>query len=106
MRVLFDQGTPVPLRHVLTQHETETAFERGWSQLQNGALLDAAECAGFEVLLSTDRNLRYQQNLTSRRLGIVVLSTTSWPRIQRALPLVTNAVDRTTVGSYIEVAIP
>jgi hypothetical protein len=106
MRVLFDQGTPVPLRHVLTQHEIETAFERGWSRLQNGALLDAAEREGFEVLLSTDRNLRYQQNLTSRRLGIVVLSTTSWPRIQRALPLVTDAIDRVTVGSYIEVAIP
>ena len=60
MRVLFDQGTPVPLRHALTQHEIETAFERGWSQLQNGALLDAAEREGFEVLLSTNRNLQYQ----------------------------------------------
>ena len=104
--MLFDQGTLVPLRRLITHHEIETAFERGWSQLQSGALLDAAEREGFEVLLSTDRNLRYQQNLTSRRLGIVVLSTTSWPRIQRALPLVADAIDRACVGSYVEVAVP
>ena len=106
MRVLFDQGTPVPLRQFLTQHEVTTAYELGWSRLKNGALLDAAEAAGFAALVTTDANLRYQQNLIARHIGIVVLSTTSWPRIQRAAERVIQAVDGATPGSYIEVAIP
>ena len=106
MRVLFDQGTPAPLRHFLTQHEITTAYECGWAQLRNGNLLDAAEADGISVFVTTDTNLRYQQNLDSRRLAIVVLSTTSWPRIQRALDLVVQAVDAATEGSYVEVAIP
>ena len=106
MRVLFDQGTPVPLRHALAPHEVETAFERGWSALKNGDLLDAAERAGFEVLVTTDLNLKYQQNLTSRRMAIVVLSSTSWPRMQRALPTIARAVNGAFEGSYTEVPIP
>ena len=106
MRVLFDQGTPVPLRHFLTQHEVTTAYERGWAQLKNGKLLDAAEADGFATLVTTDTNLKYQQNLSSRRLAIVVLSTTSWPRIQRAVDMVVQAVDIATAGSYTEVEIP
>jgi hypothetical protein len=66
VRVLFDQGTPESLRHSLTQHQTATAFERGWSKLKNGELLDAAEKEGFAVLVTTDSNLKYQQNLQSR----------------------------------------
>ena len=106
MRVLFDQCTPAPLRQFLTQHEVTTAYELGWSRLKNGALLEAAEAAGFAALVTTDTNLRYQQNLIYRRIGIVVLSTTSWPRIQRAAGRVVQAVDRATPGSYIEVSIP
>lgn len=63
MKILFDQGTPVPLRRSLPKHEVATAFERGWAALQNGELLSAAEAEGFEVLVTTDQNLRYQQNL-------------------------------------------
>jgi len=88
VRVLFDQGTPEPLRHVLTRYEVATAYERGWSQLTNGELLDAAEKEGYGVLVTTDSNLRYQQNLERRHIAIVVLSTPSWPRIQRASALV------------------
>jgi hypothetical protein len=106
VRVLFDQGTPAPLRRFLTQHEVTTAYERGWAQLKNGNLLDAAEADGLRVLVTTDTNLRFQQNLGSRRLAIVVLSTTSWPRIHRAVELVVQAVDAATEGSYVEVAIP
>lgn len=69
MRVLFDQGTPAPLRHGLPLHSVETAFERGWSALRNGDLLQAAENAGFDVMITTDQNLQYQQNLTERRMG-------------------------------------
>lgn len=74
MRVLFDQGTPVPLRHHLAGHEVATAYERGWSGLENSALLDAAEWDGFEVLVTTDSHLKDQQHLASRRIAVVVLT--------------------------------
>jgi hypothetical protein len=106
VRVLFDQGTPVPLRRFLTQHEVTSAYERGWAQLKNGNLLDAAEGDGIATLVTTDKNLKYQHNLSSRRLAIVVLSTTSWPRIQRAVDLVVQAIGAATEGSYTEVEIP
>jgi predicted nuclease of predicted toxin-antitoxin system len=106
VRVLFDQGTPVPLWRLLTQHEVVTAHERGWSTLKNGELLDAAEKEGFAVLVTTDANLKYQQNLTSRKLAIVVLSTTSWPRIQRVADAVLAAVDSAAPGKYFEVEVP
>ena len=106
MRVLFDQGTPEPLRHSLTHHEVATAFERGWSKLKNSELLDAAERENFAVLLTTDSNLKYQQNLDSRRIAVVVLSSPSWPRIQRAIGSIVRAVDRSSVGSVTEVDIP
>lgn len=106
MRVLFDQGTPVPLRQLLTQHEVVTAYEQGWSKLKNGDLLDVAEKEGFAVLLTTDTNLKYQQNLTARRIAVVVLSTTSWPRIRRAAGEVVAAVDRAVAGSCTEVEVP
>jgi len=106
VRVLFDQGTPVPLRRLLTQHDVITAHERGWSQLKNGELLDSAEKEGFAVLVTTDANLKYQQSLTSRKLAIVVLTTTSWPRIQRVADAVVAAVDGAAPGTYFEVEIP
>jgi hypothetical protein len=106
VRVLFHQGTPEPLRHSLTQHEIATAFERGWSKLKNGELLDAAEKEGFGVLVTTDSNLKHQQNLELRRIAVVVLTTPSWPRIQRAIPSILRAVERVALGSYTEVQIP
>jgi len=106
MRVLFDQGTPDPLRASLTLHNVSTAYEKGWSKLRNGDLLDAAEREGYEVLVSTDTSLKYQQNLSARRVGIVILLTTSWPRIERAIPFVVSAIDAAMPGSYTEVEIP
>lgn len=106
MRVLFDQGTPVPLRGLLTQHKVVTAHERGWSTLKNGELLDSAEKEGFHVIVTTDANLKYQQNLSSRRIAIVVLTSTSWPRIQRIAATVVAAVDGAAAGRYTEVEVP
>jgi hypothetical protein len=105
VKVLFDQGTPAPLRRALVGHSVETAYERGWSSLQNGALIAAAEAAGFEVFVTTDKNLKYQQNLATRTLSIVVLLTTSWPRIQGSLPAVLAAVESANRGGYVEVPI-
>ena len=101
MKVLFDQGAPKPLRQAI-----ETPYERGWSTIENGELIAHAETAGFEVLLTTDRQLRYQQNLSQRRLAIVVLSTTQLPRIRLAVPLMQAAPDGASTGSYFEVEIP
>ena len=106
MQVLFDQGTPAPLRAFLLSHQVSTAYERGWSTLKNGELLQAAELAGFAVLVTTDTNLKYQQNLAARRVSVVVLSTTSWPRIRAHLEFVVIAVSSATPGSYFEVHIP
>ena len=105
MKVLFDQGTPAPLRKALAGHVVETAFERGWSTLQNGQLIAAAEAAGFEVFVTTDRNLKYQQNLATRTIAIVVLLTTSWPRIERQLPSVVKAIHESVPTGYVEVHI-
>jgi hypothetical protein len=106
VRVLFDQGVPVPLRASLTQHEVVTSYERGWSLLKNGELLDAAEQEGLDLLVTTDLNLKYQQNLKVRRIAIIVLSTPSWPRIQLVLAKVVQAVDGASSGQYVEVEIP
>lgn len=83
-----------------------TAHDQNWSRLRNGELLDAAESDDFAVLVTTDTNLKYQQNLKLRRIAIIVLSTTSWPRIQLAAVEVVAAVDSAVVGSYTEVSIP
>ena len=106
MRVLFDQGTPAPLRQVLVGNEVSSAYELGWSTLKNGELLAAAEANGFGVLVTTDRQLKYQQNLASRAIAIVVLGTTSWPRIQASAQAVVGAINAATPGSYAEVLIP
>ena len=101
MRVLFDQGTPVHLRHALPPHEVSTAFELGWWNLENGDLLREAE-ERFEVFVTTDQNLRYQQNLGGRRLAIIVLPTTNWPEIQRHQSEVASAVNLMQPGDYRE----
>ncbi len=106
MRVLFDQGTPLPIREYLSAHQVVTAFEQGWSTLRNGELLLAAEAGGFEVLLTTDTNIKYQQNLTNRAIAIVVLGKARWPRIKPVIARVAVAVDGATPGSYSEVEIP
>ena len=102
MRVLFDQGVPAPLREHLRGHEVTTAFEAGWSHLSNGELLALAETT-FDVLVTTDRNLRHQQNLAGRRLAILVLPTTSWPRMQPVADRISEAVESVEPGSYREI---
>lgn len=106
MKLLFDQGTPVPLRNHLAKHSVETAYERGWSGLSNGELLARAEAEGFDALVTTDQNLRYQQNLAGRKIGVVVLMTTSWPRIRGDVARVVHALDNLRPGGYEEIAFP
>ena len=105
MKVLFDQGTPVPLRRHLHPHVVDTAAELGWSQLRNGDLIARAEASGYEALITTDMNLKYQQNLARSTLRLVVLTSTSWPRIQRQAAEVRVALESLKVGGYREVSI-
>jgi len=101
MRILFDQGTPVPLRRELAGHEVVTVDEMGWSTLKDGKLLRAAE-TDFDAFITTDRNLRYQQNLAGRRLAILVLPTTSWPKIKVHAAEVAATVNELLPGEYRE----
>jgi hypothetical protein len=104
MRILFDQGTPQPLRRELRGHIVDTVYERGWSTLTNGVLLATAEQAGYDLFITTDQNLRYQQNLTGRRLAVLILKSTSWPKIRNHLARIQSAVDAMSAGSYVEIS--
>jgi hypothetical protein len=106
MLVLFDNGTPAPLRHALARHTVVEAIERGWDRPTNGELIAAAEAAGFELLLTTDKNMRYQQNLKGRKIAFVVIGNQQWPTLRRYVERVILAVNAATPGSYTEVEIP
>lgn len=106
MLVLFDHGAPRGLARSLTDHTVKEARAQGWDTLGNGALLAAAENAGFEVLVTPDKNIRYQQNLTGRKVAIVVLSNAQWPILREHVQIVVAAVNAAKPGSYTEVEIP
>jgi hypothetical protein len=106
MRILFDHGTPSGIAKSLTGHEVTEAIERGWDKISNGDLLKVAEAAGFELLLTTDKGIRYQQNLTCRRIAIVVLGNSTWRLVRRHLDQVASVVNAATPGSYSQVEIP
>ncbi len=106
MKILFDQGTPVPIRRFLGGHQIRTAAQERWDTLRTGDLLEAAEMAGFDLLLTTDKNLRYQQNLAGRRMAIIVLGIQQWPDLKPHVRLVVEAVNACTPGSFAEVDIP
>lgn len=101
MRILFDQGTPAPLRRLLVGHTVSTAHEMGWANLDNGNLLRMAETA-FDALVTTDQNLRYQQSVAGRRLAVLVLPTTSWPKIEQHASEINAAVDTLEAGDFLE----
>jgi hypothetical protein len=106
MLVLFDQGTPVPIRPFLKGHTVETAWQRGWDKLKNGDLLRAAEEAGFEVLVTPDKNIRYQQNLKNYTIAIVILGNPQWLVLRHYVDRVVAAVNAAKPGTYCEVEIP
>ena len=106
MRILFDHGTPAPLIPFLEGHIVTKAKDAGWDRLVNGELLKAAEEAGFEVLLTTDKNMAAQQNLKIRAIAIVVLGNSQWRIVQRHVRKIAAAVNAATPASYAEVDIP
>ncbi len=106
MLILFDHSTPAPLRYALKGHVIVEAVERGWDRLVNGDLLNEAEIAGFDLFVTADKNMRYQQNLTTRKISIVALRNAQWPVLHLYVDRVVAAVDAATPGSYFEVEIP
>ena len=106
MRLLLDHGTPVPLRRHLGDHEIHTAAQLGWATLANDDLLDRAEEAGYEVLITTDQSIRFQQNLAGRGIGIVVLMEARWPYVRLRTADIREAIEAVQSGEAREVPIP
>jgi hypothetical protein len=106
MKILFDNGAPKPIARCLTGHEVTYARRIGWHEMENGELIRRAEDAGYDVLLSTDKNIRYQQNLTGRKIALVILGNQQWPLVQLHLDKIAAAVNAATPGSFAEVDIP
>ena len=106
MKILFDNGTPNAIARGLPAHQVTFARRIGWHELSNGELIQKAEEAGFELLLTTDKNIRYQQNLTGRKIALIVLSQQQWPVVRLHLERISAAVDACIPGGYSEVEIP
>ena len=104
MKILFDECMPLPLRRRLAEFEISTAQEMGWGRTKNGDLLKLAEGV-FDVFLTTDQQLKYQQNLTGRRLAIPVLSTNRWPKVKAKTPEIITAIQSLQPGVYMELAL-
>jgi predicted nuclease of predicted toxin-antitoxin system len=101
MKILFDANTPAPLARFLRGHGVVRADESGWQGLENGALLDAAEQAGFDLPLTCDQNVRYEQNFASRKLALVILSSNHWPTLRRIAARIAAAVDFVQTGQVV-----
>lgn len=106
MRILFDHGTPAPLIEFLPGHTVAKARDEGWETLTNSKLLDAAEAARYDVLITTDKNISSQQNLRGRSIAIVVLGNSQWRIVERYVRRIAAAVNAATPGSYVEIEIP
>ena len=103
MRILFDQGVPVPLHKELAGYEVTTCKEKGWDQITNGDLIAQAETL-FDVFVSTDQNLKYQQNLKNQKIAILVLPTTSWRKLEQNAATIKQALDTLKAGQYLEIS--
>jgi hypothetical protein len=105
VRILIDECVPFPIRRLLIGHESITAQKQGWGGVKNGDLIRLAECE-FDLFITSDQNLRYQQNLAGRRLPILVLSTNDLRRILAAAHLIAGAVEGIQPGQFVELEIP
>ena len=102
MRILFDQGVPLPVKRWLASHDVETARQRGWSEFLNGELLAAAEAAGFDLFITTDQNLRHQLDLGRFDIAVLVLMVANWPSLEPFASQIATAVDKIGPRQYVE----
>jgi hypothetical protein len=106
MRILLDHNVPRPLKNNLPGHDTDTAADRGWQELNNGELLDQAETDGYELFLTSDRRIPFQQNLTRRNISVLILTTNSWPRLRQRLNDINEAVEAMGHNQLSQLDIP
>lgn len=100
MKVLFDHGIPAPLRNHLSQFEIDRSAEKGWETYENGELIRNAEAEGYDVILTTDQGMQYQQNLKNRNLAIVILQSTAWPKIRDRIGEISQAIMEVERGEF------
>lgn len=105
-RILLDQNAPLGLRQILTGYEVRTACEMGWDTLSNGILLAAAEQGGFDIMVTSDQNIEHQQNLTGRRIALVILTTNHWLTVRSAAAAVLAACLAAEPDTYSVVNLP
>jgi predicted nuclease of predicted toxin-antitoxin system len=108
LRVLFDKNVPHGVRYFLNQHHVETVEDRRWERIGNGELMQAAESAGFDVVVTADQNIAYQQNLSGRKIALLVLGSNIWPIVRNHAAAIASQVDATKPGSYafLEMRVP
>ena len=106
LRILLDENLPTALSRLIVDHHVTPAFEMGWAGISNGDLIAAAEAEGFEVLITADQNIRYQQNLTGRRLILIVLCTNIWPIIRASPAPILAAIEQVKPGGYVTITLP
>ena len=105
MKILFDANTPAPLAGFLLSHEVKRSDQLGWQGLENGDLLEAAEQGGFDLLLTCDQNVPYQQNFTNRKLALLILSSNHWPTLRPIATRIASAVDFVQPGQIVRLDI-
>ena len=106
LRVLFDKNVPYPLRRHLNDCRVSTAEEEGWAQISNGELITRAEGKGYEILVTCDQNVRYQQNLGQRRIALVVLGSNIWHAVKPKIGEIAAALSRVSRGSFEFIEVP
>jgi hypothetical protein len=105
LKILFDANTPAPLARFLRAHEVVRADELGWQDLSNGDLLNAAESGGFDLVLTCDQSIPYEQNFTGRRIALLVLSSNHWPTLRRVAAKIATAVDFVQTSQLVKLDI-
>ena len=105
MKVLIDECVPSPLARLLAGHECRTTEQCGWKGLLNGKLLKVAE-PEFDVFVTSDQNIRYQQNLTGFQISVVELSTNDYRRLRAAVDQILTALDEIEPGSVVRIEVP
>ncbi len=100
LRILFDKNVPYSLRRYLVGCVVRTAEDEGWGQITNGELIHASEQAGYELMVTCDQNIQYQQNLTGRKIAMVVLGSNIWPAMKPRVGGIVEAVNRAAPGSF------
>ena len=105
MKILLDECVPWPMHRLLTNHSCTSVQAQGWSGIRNGDLLQRAE-TDFDLFITSDQNIRYQQNLADRRIAILELSTNDLRRIQAARSLIEGVIDQMRISEFKQLSIP